>query len=259
MIEKLVRENPRREIAEGIGEYMSKDEIFIEHQKEVDELLGDIELLKKYNSCEDSSLRYETYDKVFNEIANLVKEGKFEVIKESAKKMLYENGIKAVEKLDIHNAPDNILLTEAVNWAAKVVDENFYLLKPAMILASMESGAILGVEDNYDDEGNNDQVYYLVHKDVGVASFHNPNGEVKDLAELSGLEEDIEEWKYGWEKIVRQDEAFELLEAYREVGDKERRYFKKMRYRTMPGKNIGEKYRGADRFKAEYEKYMKDE
>jgi len=55
--------------------------------------------------------------------------------------------ILEVEKLwKIYNpnsSPDNILLTETTNCAAKVIDGNFYLLKPVIIVSSMESDAML--------------------------------------------------------------------------------------------------------------------
>ena len=201
-------------------------------------------LLKKRNVEENIINEFE--NKIFISISNLVENKNFGVIKEISKKMLYENNIRAVEKLDINKPGDVILLTEAVNWAAKVINESFYILKPAMIISAWESGAILGIEKF---ENGRWPIYYLAHQDVGISSFHDPAWEVYKLAEKIGWEKKIEDWKYGWSGIDRQNQAFEIISAYQENSSEAKNYFRKVQYGSMPGSNIKEKYKNSRKFR----------
>ena len=92
--------------------------------------------------------------------------------------------------------PDHaILITEAVNFAAKVIDYGiFYELKPLCIKECINLGASGGWHKN---------VFYLYHENVGVASFHDPFGHIDVSWEVR--------WSDGWSGVRRQDKAFKLL------------------------------------------------
>lgn len=96
-----------------------------------------------------------------------------------------------------------ILLAEACNWAAKVISSSYYDRKPALVVLASRQW---GVRTWLDTDPRGNVVYYLYHKEVGVASFHDPYGEVSSLnPEIS------EGWQFPWSGIRRQDQAFELL------------------------------------------------
>lgn len=129
---------------------------------------------------------------------------------------LYERLI--VERVDVgdlstHQVADAILLTEACNWAAKVLDYEFYSLKPRCIEECVHLGA---------DGGWKNGIFYLYHPDVGVASFHDPMGEIQI--------EDMN-WPFEWSGIPRQERAFDLLT--------DRKTRLQYRYATAPGE-LGE-------------------
>lgn len=109
--------------------------------------------------------------------------------------------------------PDAILITEAVNWAAKVIDWSFYDLKPDCIRECVELGA---------EGGWRGEIFYLYHHAVGVASFHDPYGQI-DIGALY--------WPWEWSGVTRQDAAFELLTDLR--------LRRQMAYATAPG-DLGE-------------------
>lgn len=78
-------------------------------------------------------------------------------------------------------------------------------------------------EDELDQEGDehhtqayaNDEledVYYLSDPIIGTASFHDPDGEVKKLIGKY-LKEEIPKWPYKWSGVIRQDDAFNILES----------------------------------------------
>lgn len=87
-----------------------------------------------------------------------------------------------------------LLTAEAINLAAKVIDADFYNLKPSVIDAAMELGCI---------GGWNGDVFYMEVENghVGVVSFHDPYSQITS----NGY------WPHGWSGIKRQDMAFELL------------------------------------------------
>jgi len=161
-----------------------------------------------------------------------------------AKDMLEGIGVSAAEKVDLSKPSGWVLLTEAVNWSAKVNHELFYKLKPALIISSYKNGAVLGVEGGeYDEDSDWEEwdIYYLMDKEVGVASFHDPGGGVYALAEKLNCK--IPYWEHGWSGVSRQEEAFGLLSA-KYSGDKEQGlYLKRMKYATLPGENSREKSR----------------
>lgn len=96
-----------------------------------------------------------------------------------------------------------ILVAEAVNWAAKVIDYQYYQYKNLILYAATVCG---GTIDWFaQDEFGND-VYYIYHKEVGTASFHQfwENGWEFDHGSPRKFRA---EWS-GW---YRQDQAFDLL------------------------------------------------
>lgn len=88
-----------------------------------------------------------------------------------------------------------ILITEAVNWAAKILDPWFYELKPQCIREALE----LGAEGGWGRDG----CFFLFDISVGTASFHDPCGQIDVPGTLR--------WNHPWSGIPRQNEAFELL------------------------------------------------
>lgn len=109
---------------------------------------------------------------------------------------------------------DAILITEAVNLAAKVIDFDFYAFKPDCVRECVEMGAMGGWRG---------EIFYLYHPSVGVASFHDPF----DQIEVDGNMR----WPFEWSGIYRQEQAFNLLV--------DRKARLKMRFATAPG-DIGE-------------------
>lgn len=113
----------------------------------------------------------------------------------------------------------NILIAEAVNWAAKEIDYGFYELKPYVFAAAAKEGAGRGVYvQEYVDE-NGEAVWDLFHPEVGVASFHDRYGEVKTL--LNGMENEVyfTPYRFPWSGVERQSEAFNMLENPELVGE----------------------------------------
>jgi len=139
--------------------------------------------------------------------------------------------VKGAKKLDITNPSDCILIAEAINWSAKVSNDLFYLLKPVMIVASAKNGAKIGIES----DGNSWDIYYLFDKSSGVASFHDPGGEVNSLFSKLDDGTEVKDWEFGWSGISRQEVSYYL------ISEKEKLYLQRMRYNTLPGKSSKEK------------------
>lgn len=112
---------------------------------------------------------------------------------------------------------DAILIAEAVNLAAKVIDPEFYALKPDCVRECVEMGA---------DGGWRGGIFYLYHPSVGVASFHDPF----DQIEVEGSTG----WPFEWSGVYRQEQAFDLLV--------DRKALLRMRFATAPG-DLGERCR----------------
>ena len=90
-----------------------------------------------------------------------------------------------------------IWLCEAINWAAKVVDPEYYVLKPHVINAVAK---LRDVSCGWArDEGGN-AVFYLFHPEAGVASFHDPDGEIN--ADGS--------WDFPWSQVTRQEYGLDV-------------------------------------------------
>lgn len=93
-------------------------------------------------------------------------------------------------------APTALLVAEAVNHAAKTIDEGFYLLKPRVIDAAFQ----MGCEGGW---GDGDGVFYLFTEKTGVACFHDPMNEIKSTGR----------WYEPWSRIPRQNMAFAILRS----------------------------------------------
>ena len=106
-------------------------------------------------------------------------------------------------------AKSAVLIAEACNWAAKVVCESYYALKPLVI----EAAVALGASGGWGDDG----CYYLASQETGVASFHDPYGQIGADGE----------WPHAWSRISRQHAAFAIA-----TNDSVRRLFAEA---TMPG------------------------
>jgi hypothetical protein len=113
-------------------------------------------------------------------------------------------GIEGVDKLSPSSVDASIAVTEAINLSAKLINYNFYELKPATIVAAWKNGANFGLGD--------DDAYYLSSPTIGAASFHDPDDEVGFMI-LDVLEEKIPEWDYGWSGVYRQDDAYNILRS----------------------------------------------
>lgn len=98
-----------------------------------------------------------------------------------------------------------ILLTEAANLAAKWYSETFYEFKENLCQLALDNGASGWI--NEDDWGN--QVLYLYHPLVGVASFHFLIEDVENYFDGPRYRGYFTRWS--WSGIYRQDRAFDLL------------------------------------------------
>ena len=230
----------KREIEEGIDEYRESLE---KKGEEVLKLLLDDETM-------ESLEKEEKLQEIIYSI--LEEEGYDEIIGIGKKALSFygeEYGIDDIEDSDESKTENAVLLTEAINWGAKTINESFYKLKPAMIISAWKKGAILGVEE----EPNRWPIYYLHGKNVGVASFHDPNEEVSyindHLNKKRNLKMEIPNWTHGWSGIPRQNEAFNLIRAMsRQINeDEERYYLRKMAVKTSPGSSFYEKYKNSKR------------
>ena len=106
-------------------------------------------------------------------------------------------------------AKSAVLIAEACNWAAKTVCESYYALKPLVV----EAAVALGASGGWGDDG----CFYLSTPETGVASFHDPYGQIGSDGE----------WPHAWSRISRQHAAFSIA-----TNDSVRRLFAEA---TMPG------------------------
>lgn len=118
-----------------------------------------------------------------------------------------------------------LLLAEAVNWAAKISPYNqdrYYDLKPQLIMEALDMGASGGWgRDSYGT-----YVFYLFHKDTGVASFHDPGDAIHVPLSVR--------WSHPWSGLHRQSCAHEIWQSFR--GYDGCRLLERWRYATVPGK-----------------------
>jgi hypothetical protein len=109
------------------------------------------------------------------------------------RRRLVEAGLDAAYDLSPWIPADALLLCEACNLAAKVVCSTFYELKGAAIDAALQTGC--------DGGWGEDECFYLSAPGVGVASFHDPCGEIRSQSF----------WDHEWSGIRRQDLAFQAI------------------------------------------------
>lgn len=104
-----------------------------------------------------------------------------------------------------------VLLAEAVNWAAKAVDEEYYLLKPEVVWAAAAIGA---------DSCWVDGVYHLWAPGLTAPrGFHDPYGQFDwDESELPEPVAEFDWGSYEWDGISRQHLSWSLLSRPRGAG-----------------------------------------
>ncbi len=233
-----------------------RDRESLEELEEIIEIKNKKKLIKEI-FFDESDNYWKRKDKINSLIKEFLEKENFEEIFNVSKEILNEyvddHGMERILDLDTTKNENAVLLTEAVNWAAKEIDDLFYELKPSLIISSWKSGAILGVVE----EDGRWPIYYLQAENVGVASFHDPNYEVEELNELLNKKEEhggnkIPNWTHGWSGVKRQNEAFELIKAMtRKIDDKEKEfYLKKMAIKTSPGDSLYEKFKNSKEPKA---------
>jgi hypothetical protein len=144
-----------------------------------------------------------------NHLNYLISIEDFYTIAHYTQELLIEAGVTEAKHLDPANPAVALALAEAVNLAAKSIDDRFYRLKPAMIVSAWKMGNRFGYNKG-------DNTYNLFHPDLGTASFHDPGEEVYRI--ITGiLNEDDPEWNYEWSGITRQELAFQVLNSLRDL------------------------------------------
>lgn len=180
------------------------------------------------------------YDQQEPEITCSYNPDRVDTALEEAGKKLGEHGITLGEGYhSVSPGAGNILIAEAVNWAAKSLDYGFYELKPYVIAAAARDGAGRGVYVQKSEDEDGQIVWDLYHPEVGVASFHDPYGEVETLVNGMETEVDFTPRPFPWSGVERQSEAFRMLADPEAVGE--------MAVRTapeIPGKSFAERFGG---------------
>ena len=182
-------------------------------------------------------------DTFYDKSVSLFKKGEAsEVLKIGQECLKKFAEIKGIEKLNMEKREDCVLLTEAINWSAKAVDDNFYFLKPVMIVASALKGVPIGMETM----DNGWDIYYLFDRNTGVASFHDPRCEVWKLFNEVDESIRVELWEFGWSGVSR------VWLENNFIPEKERLFMQKMRYQTLPGQSAKEKRELSDYIEETY-------
>lgn len=132
-----------------------------------------------------------------------IRQGEYSSVLDVGREVLEVLGIPGAEQASTQLASSAVVLSEAINLAAKTYTSGCYALKPAMIVATWKLGADFGIGD--------DNAYYLGTPTVGVCSFHDPEDEVGYLI-LEVLSEQIPIWESSWSGVPRQDDAYEILQ-----------------------------------------------
>lgn len=99
---------------------------------------------------------------------------------------------------DLYEKPDvrAVLISDAVNLAAKTINPFFYEIKEECVIEAFNTP---GVEGGWGE----DDAFYLYAKGAGTQCFHFPDG-VSDNFPKS-------KWDKQWTGIYRQDIAFEII------------------------------------------------
>lgn len=109
-----------------------------------------------------------------------------------AEEWLREDGVAIGKTLPFQARA--VLVAEAVNWAAKVINPEYYNIKPLVI------DEVAGMPEVLSGWGEDD-CFYLFHQEVGTASFHDPNGDIATQGS----------WDFPWSGVGRQEFVFDLL------------------------------------------------
>lgn len=112
----------------------------------------------------------------------------------------YSMAVDALQKAGIPvrrewTAANAVMVAEACNLAAKIIDEDFYGLKPGCVEFAIE----LGAEGGW----GNDDCFHVGTPETGVACFHDPYGQIT----IGGR------WPHQWSGIRRQHAAFAILRS----------------------------------------------
>jgi hypothetical protein len=156
---------------------------------------------------------------------DLVAHGDFEGIVEVARNALVHIGVKGAEAVTTQTPAAAVIISEAVNHAAKVYWREFYNFKPDLIVAAWKMGAHFGQGSGSVGE----VVYYLGDPVTGVASFHDPDGDVAAIVR-NCLHEEIPEWSDEWSGVDRSENSFDRLGMY---ADGEDAYFEDLAEQTL--------------------------
>jgi len=120
---------------------------------------------------------------------------------------LVEGGCREALGMSPWDAAGAVCLTEAVNAVAKwdwedgdPADEAWYLVKPWAVVVAAQLGATIAWGD--------DGTIALYAEGAGVATFHDPYGEIEDIARRRGV---AITGHIPWSGVRRQDWAFILL------------------------------------------------
>ena len=228
----------KQEIKTGVYEYHSNLE---RKKKEILKVLFNEDILNEYE-------REKVVDGLLNELIESEAYGEIIDLGKQALASFEDRWwVESLEKLNTTTVENAVLLTEAINWGAKTLDNVLYELKPAMIISAWKMGAVLGVER---EEGRW-PIYYLHAPNVGVASFHDPDSKVDLINERINQKQknkdEIMDWTHGWSQVPRQNEAFKLIQAMAHQIDNEEKkhYLRKMALRTSPGKNLYERFKNS--------------
>ncbi len=234
--------NDNQYVNEGLKDYYEEEhELDVERGVPFENTYASLQKIFILLTKEDEKIQhnfesdFECFDYLNSEFQKIIIEkiieGDFEGVVRLGQDLLLEFAdMKEIEKLDNKDSGDSILITEAVNYSAKTITGAFYMVKPALIIASAKNGAKIGVED---DDGWD--LYTLFDEKVGTSSYHDPNGEVRQLIKQLPENIEIKQWSLGWSGLRRQDMAFQL------ISEKERLFLQRMRYRTLPGENAKQK------------------
>ncbi|CCN40170.1 hypothetical protein VIBNIFTn2_120152 [Vibrio nigripulchritudo FTn2] len=101
------------------------------------------------------------------------------------------------------------LLSEVINWAAKVFEPGMYRYKPYAIAHAIKMGA----QASWGKDANGNEVLYVNSTEAGVSTFHDPSGVLKQfLSELEDKNFKIgNDWPHPWSGVPRQSLSFIML------------------------------------------------
>ncbi len=186
--------------------------------------------LHEHNVTEDeldeSAEDLQTVDYLKEQVSGMIERRQFAEVISFCAARLHEYGVEAASDVDCAHPDSALSVAEAVNFAAKILDPHFYSLKPAAIVSAYKLGVYLGYNSS-------DDTFSLFSKRLGVASFHDPNHEVRDM--LMGLDGEVKDWPYEWSGVYRQDQAFQLLNALADFNDSSKAFIDSLAQRTTPG------------------------